>query len=112
MVESFESVICYMKLKLVNYGCGTFSITFDKILLWSSLLIVFAKCQEGHGRQNRKLAVALHKRHNGRSEFIVAQSTKGILCMKDDSSVGIVTSNLMGSKYNIWDQVQSLIIFK
>ncbi|WOH09972.1 hypothetical protein DCAR_0729433 [Daucus carota subsp. sativus] len=59
---------------------------------------------EGHGRQNRKLAVAHHKRHNGRSEFIVAQSAKGILSPGDDSFVGTVTSNLMGSKYNIWDQ--------
>lgn len=70
------------------------------------------KCQEGHGRQNRKLAVARHKRRNGRSEFVVAQTTKGILCMKDDSFVGIVTSNLMGSKYNIWDQVHTLMMFK
>ncbi|KAL8120323.1 hypothetical protein AgCh_017481 [Apium graveolens] len=53
---------------------------------------------------NRKLAVARHKRHNGRSEFIVAQSTKGILCPRDDSFVGSVTSNLIGPKYNIWDQ--------
>ncbi|KAL8117769.1 hypothetical protein AgCh_015602 [Apium graveolens] len=53
---------------------------------------------------NRKLAVARHKRHNGRSEFIVAQSTKGILGPGDDSFVGSVTSNLIGSKYNIWDQ--------
>lgn len=64
--------------------------------------------QEGHGRQNRKLAVAHHKRHNGRSEFIVAQSAKGILSPGDDSFVGTVTSNLMGSKYNIWDQVSIL----
>ncbi|KAL8117734.1 hypothetical protein AgCh_015567 [Apium graveolens] len=53
---------------------------------------------------NRKLAVARHKRNNGRSEFIVAQSTKGILGPGDDSFVGSVTSNLIGSKYNIWDQ--------
>ncbi|XP_074362601.1 tubby-like protein 8 [Apium graveolens] len=53
---------------------------------------------------NRKLAVARHKRHNGRSEYIVVQSTKGILGPGDDSFVGSVTSNLIGSKYNIWDQ--------
>ncbi|XP_024969836.1 tubby-like protein 8 [Cynara cardunculus var. scolymus] len=59
---------------------------------------------EGQGRQNRKLAVAHHRRHNGRSEFIIAQNTKGILCCADDSYVGSVTANLMGSKYHIWDQ--------
>ncbi|KAA8540568.1 hypothetical protein F0562_024513 [Nyssa sinensis] len=59
---------------------------------------------EGQGRQDRKLAVAHHKRHNGRSEFIVAQNTKGILCNTDDTFIGIVTANLMGSKYHIWDQ--------
>ncbi|KAI3766140.1 hypothetical protein L2E82_16191 [Cichorium intybus] len=63
---------------------------------------------EGQGRQNRKLAVAHHRRHNGRSEFIIAQNTKGILCCADDSYVGNVTSNLMGSKYHIWDQGRRL----
>ncbi|KAM7480254.1 hypothetical protein LguiA_028467 [Lonicera macranthoides] len=58
---------------------------------------------EGQGRQNRKLAVAHHKRHNGRSEFTVAQNTKGLLCSSDDSFVGTVTANLMGSKYQIWN---------
>nr|XP_043617845.1 tubby-like protein 8 [Erigeron canadensis] len=63
---------------------------------------------EGQGRQNRKLAVAYHRRHSGRSEFIVAQNTKGILCCADDSYVGSVTCNLMGSKYHIWDQGRRL----
>ncbi|MFS7971264.1 putative transcription factor TUBBY family [Helianthus anomalus] len=63
---------------------------------------------EGQGRQNRKLAVAYHRRHNGRSEFIIAQNTKGILCCADDSFVGSVTANLMGSKYHIWDQGRRL----
>ncbi|PWA62037.1 tubby like protein 8 [Artemisia annua] len=63
---------------------------------------------EGQGRQNRKLAVAYHRRHNGRSEFIIAQNTKGILCGADDSYVGSVTANLMGSKYHIWDQGRRL----
>ncbi|XP_071731821.1 tubby-like protein 8 [Rutidosis leptorrhynchoides] len=63
---------------------------------------------EGQGRQNRKLAVAYHRRHNGRSEFIIAQNSKGILCFTDDSYVGSVTSNLMGSKYHIWDQGRRL----
>ncbi|KAK3029355.1 hypothetical protein RJ639_037878, partial [Escallonia herrerae] len=59
---------------------------------------------EGQGRQNRKLALAYHKRHNGRSKFTVAQNTKGVLCSSDDSFVGSLTANLMGSKYHIWDQ--------
>ncbi|RVW49215.1 Tubby-like protein 8 [Vitis vinifera] len=60
--------------------------------------------KEGQGRQDRKLAIAHHKRRNGKSEFIVAQSVKGILCNSDDSFIGIVTANLLGSKYHIWDQ--------
>ncbi|KAL8250252.1 hypothetical protein R6Q59_033945 [Mikania micrantha] len=63
---------------------------------------------EGQGRQNRKLAVAYHTRHNGRSEFIIAQHTKGVLCCADDSYVGSVTANLMGTKYHIWDQGRRL----
>ncbi|GLU21948.1 hypothetical protein SLE2022_380520 [Rubroshorea leprosula] len=59
---------------------------------------------EGKGRQDRKLAVAYHKRRNGKSEFIIAQNTKGILSISDDSYVGLVTANLIGSKYHIWDQ--------
>ncbi|KAK4485828.1 hypothetical protein RD792_008475 [Penstemon davidsonii] len=59
---------------------------------------------EGQGRQNRKLAVAHHRRRRGRSEFIIAQHAKGIVNGSDDSLIGIVTSNLMGSKYHIWDQ--------
>ncbi|XP_031131594.1 tubby-like protein 8 [Ipomoea triloba] len=59
---------------------------------------------EGQGRQNRKLAVAHHRRRNGKSEFIVAQNTKGLLMSSEDSLIGKVTANLMGSKYHIWDQ--------
>ncbi|KVI06087.1 Tubby, C-terminal, partial [Cynara cardunculus var. scolymus] len=75
---------------------------------WSTLPNRSLLCRplpEGQGRQNRKLAVAHHRRHNGRSEFIIAQNTKGILCCADDSYVGSVTANLMGSKYHIWDQI-------
>lgn len=61
--------------------------------------------QEGKGRQDRKLAVARHRRQNGRSEYKIAQSTRGILCNADDSFVGSMTTNLVGSKYHIWDQV-------
>jgi hypothetical protein len=66
------------------------------------------KFQEGKGRQDRKLAVAHHKRHNGKSEFTIAQNTKGILSSSDDGFIGAVTANLMGSKYHIWDQVNFL----
>ncbi|KAI8018524.1 Tubby-like protein 8 [Camellia lanceoleosa] len=59
---------------------------------------------EGQGRQDRKLAVAHHRRRNGRSEMVVAQNIKGISCSSDDSLIGIVTANLIGSKYHIWDQ--------
>lgn len=61
--------------------------------------------QEGQGRQDRKLAVANHKRRNGKSEFTIAQTVKGISSSSDDSFLGTVTANLMGSKYQIWDQV-------
>ncbi|MQL77318.1 hypothetical protein Taro_009705, partial [Colocasia esculenta] len=59
---------------------------------------------EGHGRQDRKLAVARHKRRSGRSEFTMAQNLNGIFCGSDDSFLGTLTANLMGSKYHIWDQ--------
>ncbi|KAL5758501.1 hypothetical protein ACOSP7_021112 [Xanthoceras sorbifolium] len=63
---------------------------------------------EGQGRQNRKLAVAQHKRRNGKSEFAIAQNTRGIKSNSDDSFIGIVTANLMGSKYHIRDQTSRL----
>ncbi|KAG8379583.1 hypothetical protein BUALT_Bualt07G0104000 [Buddleja alternifolia] len=59
---------------------------------------------EGHGRQNRKLAVAHHRRRRGRSQFVIAQNAKGIVNLSDESLIGIVTANIMGSKYHIWDQ--------
>ncbi|KAK4735752.1 hypothetical protein R3W88_010013 [Solanum pinnatisectum] len=59
---------------------------------------------EGQGRQNRKLAIAHHRRRNGKSEFVVAQNTKGIWGKSDDSLIGHVTANLLGSKYQIWGQ--------
>lgn len=62
---------------------------------------------EGQGRQNRKLAVAHHKRRSGRSHFTVAQNLKGLLSNSDDDNdtfLGTVTANLTGSKYHIWDQ--------
>lgn len=62
--------------------------------------------QEGQGRQNRKLAVAYHKRRNGKSEFTIAQNTRGIKSKTDDSFIGTVMANLVGSKYHIRDQVK------
>ncbi|KAF8783848.1 hypothetical protein HU200_000290 [Digitaria exilis] len=59
---------------------------------------------EGQGRQDRKLAVARHRRRKGRSEFIVAQNQDGIFCTSDKNFLGTVGSNLVGSKYQIWDQ--------
>ncbi|PQQ17479.1 tubby-like protein 8 [Prunus yedoensis var. nudiflora] len=55
-------------------------------------------------RQDRKLAIAHHKRRNGKSELAIAQNVKGILSHSDDSFIGTVNANLMGSKYHIWDQ--------
>ncbi|XP_027121546.1 tubby-like protein 8 isoform X3 [Coffea arabica] len=63
---------------------------------------------EGHGRQNRKLAVAHHRRRNGRSEFLVASCVKGLVSGQDDSLIGNMTANLMGSKYHLWGQGNQL----
>lgn len=73
----------------------------------NKVLLIF-QFQEGQGRQDRKLAVAHHKRYNGKSEFTIAQNTKGIAPDSDDNFIGVVTSNLIGSKYHIWNQVQFL----
>lgn len=64
--------------------------------------------QEGKGRQNRKLAVAYYRRHGGMSEFIIAQNARGIKSSSDDSFLGIMTANFMGSRYQIQDKVQFL----
>ncbi|CAN6482261.1 unnamed protein product [Victoria cruziana] len=63
---------------------------------------------EGQGRQSRKLAVAHHRRRGGRSEFAIAQNSKGIMCSSDEGFLGTMTANLMGSKYNVWDQGTAL----
>lgn len=63
--------------------------------------------QEGQGRQDRKLAVARHRRRRGRSEFVVAQNQDGIFCTADTSFLGAVRANLVGSKYRIWGQVRT-----
>ncbi|RLM79513.1 tubby-like protein 4 [Panicum miliaceum] len=60
---------------------------------------------EGQGRQDRKLAVARHRRRRGRSEFIVAQNQDDIFCTSDDKNfLGTVAANLVGSKYQILGQ--------
>uniref|UniRef100_A0A0D9VCY2 Tubby C-terminal domain-containing protein n=1 Tax=Leersia perrieri TaxID=77586 RepID=A0A0D9VCY2_9ORYZ len=60
---------------------------------------------EGQGRQDRKLAVARHRRRRGRSEFVVAQSQEGIFCGNGDRNfLGTLGANLVGSKYRIWGQ--------
>ncbi|EPS73998.1 hypothetical protein M569_00757, partial [Genlisea aurea] len=61
---------------------------------------------EGRGRQNRKLAVAHHMRRRGRSEFTVAQNfqAKTASSSEDSLIIGIMTSNIVGSKYRVWDQ--------
>nr|GMC90522.1 tubby-like protein 8 [Ipomoea batatas] len=59
--------------------------------------------KEGQGRQNRKLTVAHQRRRDGKSEFIVAKNTKGLLMSSEDSLIGEVIANLMGSKDHIWD---------
>ncbi|KAG2656445.1 tubby-like protein 4 [Panicum virgatum] len=56
---------------------------------------------EGQGRQDRKLAVARHRRRRGRSEFVVAQNQDGIFCASDKNFLGTVAANLVGSKYQI-----------
>lgn len=63
---------------------------------------------EGQGRQDRKLAVARHRRRRGRSEFVVAQNQDGIFCTADTSFLGAVRANLVGSKYRIWGQGDEL----
>lgn len=54
--------------------------------------------------------MAYHRRRNGKSVFRVAQNVKGLLCSSDESYVGSMTANLMGSKYCIWDKVRKLSV--
>lgn len=65
---------------------------------------LFGEFQEGQGRQDRKLAVARHRRRRGRSEFILAQNQDGIFCTADKNFLGTMNANLVGSKYQIWGQ--------
>ncbi|KAE8776778.1 tubby-like protein 4 [Hordeum vulgare] len=59
---------------------------------------------EGQGRQDRKLAVARHRRRRGRSEFIVAQNQDGVFGSSDKNFLGTMGANLVGSRYQIWGQ--------
>lgn len=69
----------------------------------------FLATQEGLGRQDRKLAVAVHKRRAGRSEFVVYPA--GIECSaKLEAVLGRVKANLLGSRYSIWDSVSIFIV--
>ncbi|XP_078163635.1 tubby like protein 8 isoform X2 [Carex rostrata] len=63
---------------------------------------------EGQGRQDRKLAIARHRRRRGRSEFIVAQNPKGIFVTSDEGFLGTISANLVGSKYKIFNQGKRL----
>ncbi|KAJ4758144.1 hypothetical protein LUZ62_068519 [Rhynchospora pubera] len=63
---------------------------------------------EGQGRQDRKLAVARHRRRRGRSEFAVAQNPKGIFVASDEGFLGTISANLIGSKYQIFNQSKGL----
>lgn len=60
---------------------------------------------EGHGRQDRKLAVARHRRRSGRSEFIIGQNGAGtLLAKREEGFMGRVSANIVGSRYHIWDE--------
>ncbi|XP_024532708.1 tubby-like protein 4 [Selaginella moellendorffii] len=60
---------------------------------------------EGQGRQDRLLAVARHRRRVGRSEFLIAQSTIGtVLQSQDEGYLGNLGANLVGSRYQLWEQ--------
>lgn len=64
---------------------------------------------EGHGRQDRKLAVARHRRKAGRSEFIMGQNGAGTsLAKREEGFLGRVRANLVGSRYYIWDEATAL----
>lgn len=59
---------------------------------------------EGQGRQDRKLAIAHHRRRVGRSEFVVYPTGIDSI-VKSEAVLGRVQANLLGSRYSIWDEV-------
>ncbi|KAM0893331.1 hypothetical protein ACQ4PT_025162 [Festuca glaucescens] len=80
----------------------------NRALLCRPLPLDVGRCTcvvEGQGRQDRKLAVARHRRRRGRSEFILAQNQDGVFCSSDKNFLGTLGANLVGSKYHIWGQM-------
>ncbi|KAI5073031.1 hypothetical protein GOP47_0011044 [Adiantum capillus-veneris] len=65
---------------------------------------------EGHGRQDRRLAVARHRRRSGRSEFFIGQNGAGTSHAKrEESFLGRVSANIVGSRYHIWDEATTSV---
>ncbi|MCO5603818.1 hypothetical protein L7F22_057971 [Adiantum nelumboides] len=65
---------------------------------------------EGHGRQDRRLAVARHRRRSGRSEFFIGQNGAGTsLARREESFLGRVSANIVGSRYHIWDEATTSV---
>ncbi|XP_078446499.1 tubby like protein 8 [Wolffia australiana] len=100
--------ILFMPLP-VDVGRCTCIIVKEKTQGSNGVSVYSLYTNEGHGRRDRKLAVAHHKRRGGRSEFSVAQSVSGILSTSDDGFLGTVKANLLGTKYHIWDQSKNSI---
>ncbi|PWA79888.1 formate-tetrahydrofolate ligase, FTHFS, P-loop containing nucleoside triphosphate hydrolase [Artemisia annua] len=73
------------------------------------LLIAEAKTEDGSDEETvvGEYYNAKNSKKKGKKEARqeTCQNTKGIICGEDDSYVGSVTANFMGSKYHIWDQV-------
>ncbi|XP_011623909.1 tubby-like protein 4 [Amborella trichopoda] len=92
----------------IDIGRCTCFIERERLQELNGVYVYSLYTNEGHGRQDRKLAIALHRRRSGRSEFIVAQNFAGILSSTDDGFLGTVTANLMGSRYHIWGQGKRL----
>ncbi|KAH7331054.1 hypothetical protein KP509_20G013400 [Ceratopteris richardii] len=58
---------------------------------------------EGNGRQDRKLALAVHKMHAGRSEFVAYVSGDTDSLQKSEAILGRVRANFLGSQYTMMD---------
>ncbi|VAI44517.1 unnamed protein product [Triticum turgidum subsp. durum] len=103
-MDIITSVLALLAKRSLNpcetYGVKTsFLEEHDIGVVWPG-----SKYLEGQGRQDRKLAVARHRRRRGRSEFIVAQNQDGVFCSSDKNFLGTMGANLVGSKYQIWGQ--------
>ncbi|KAF6155007.1 hypothetical protein GIB67_035754 [Kingdonia uniflora] len=100
-----RSLLCRpLPLDIGRCTCVIVKESLSEGLYGGSLFSLYTN--EGQGRKDRKLAVAHHRRRSGRSEFIISQKEKGLLCSSDENFLGSITANFMGSKYHIWDQVQ------